>query len=190
MSIVDPALPVDTGTTVRSAHDEAPPQGLGVGLGVTVLAVGLAVAFGAGRESAVETAVHVVAAQAQPAQAGAPATSASGRPLEQAYGVPFPNLRPRLGWVPVARRQDVVDGRGVRTLQYGRAGRRLAYSVVDGAPMPPPPGAIRAPARGPAAVVFESGGRIAVMSTRLGHTVLVSGVGIPRVALVRAARVR
>jgi len=136
----------------------------------------------------VETAVHVVEAQAQPPQAGAPPTTVTGRPLEQAFGVPYPNLRPRLGWRPVARRRDAVDGRAVRTLQYGRAGRRMAYSVVDGGPLPAPPGAVRVPARGPEVVAFDSAGRTAVMTVRGGHTVVVSAVGVPRVALVRAAR--
>lgn len=188
MPIVDPATPAGTGTTVHSHADEDPPRGLGVGLGIAVLAIGLAVAFGAGRESAVETAVHVVAAQAQPPQSGAPPTSATGRPLEQAFGVPYPNLQPRLGWSPVARRRDAVDGRGVRTLQYGRAGRRMAYSVVDGAPIPAPPGSERVPARGPEVLAFDSAGRTAVMTVRGGHSVVVSAVGVPRVALVRAAR--
>ncbi len=188
MPIVDPAIPADTGTTVHSAPDEAPPRGLGVGLGIAVLAVGLAVSFGVGRESAVETAVHVVAAQAQPAQQGAPPTTPAGRPVAQAFGVPFPNLRPRLGWLPVGRRTDAVDGREVRTLQYGRAGRRIAYSVVSGAPLAAPPGAARVPALGPEVVQFDTAGRAAVMTSRGGHSVLVSAVGVPTVALVRAAR--
>jgi len=186
--IVDPATPADTGTTVHSRDDEAPPRGLGVGLGIAVLAICFAVAFGAGRESAVETAVNVVVAQAGPAQAGAPPTTPAGRPLDGAFGVPYPNLRPRLGWKPVARRRDAVDGRGVRTLQYGRAGRRMAYSVVDGGPIPAPPGSLRVPTRGPEVVAFDSAGRAAVMTVRGGHSVVVSAVGVPRVALVRAAR--
>ena len=102
--------------------------------------------------------------------------------------MPFPNLKARLGWEPVGRRRDSVDGRQVRTLQYGRAGRRLAYSVVSDAPLRPPPGAVRVPSRGPDALTFETGGRSAVMSTRGGRTILVSGAGVSRVALVRAAR--
>ncbi len=188
--MVDPPGPAAEGTTVHGDDDESPPRGLGAGLGVTVLAIGLAVAFGAGLESPVETAVHVVTAQSQPPQAGAPPTTAGGRPLAGAFGVPFPDLAPRLGWRPVARRMDVVDGRRVSTLQYGRQGRRLSYSIVDGPPLPPPPGAVRVPLRGATAVQFESGGRVAVMRARGGHSVVVSAAGVPRVALVRAARAR
>lgn len=186
--MVDPPRPAAEGTTVHADRDESPPRGLGAGLGVTVLAVGLAVAFAAGLESPVETAVHVVGAQAQPPQAGAPPTTPGGRPLAVAFGVPFPDLAPRLGWRPVARRADVVDGRRVSTLQYGRQGRRLSYSIVDGAPLPPPPGAVRVPSRGAAAVQFDTGGRTAVMRARGGHTVVVSAAGVPRAAVVRAAR--
>jgi hypothetical protein len=188
--IVDPVPPAGTGTTVHSGADEPAPRGLGAGLGVTVLAIGVALSFWAGRESEVETAVHAVATQGRPAQTGAPPTTASGRPLDAAFGVPFPNLTARLGWEPVGRRRDSVDGRQVRTLQYGRAGRRLAYSVVSGAPLVPPLGVVRVPSRGPDALTFETGGRSAVMSTRAGHTILVSGTGVSRVALVRAARTR
>lgn len=190
MPIVDPGIPGGTGTTVHSGADEAPPRGLGAGLGVAVLAVGLAVSFGIVRESPGDTALQVVTAQAQPARAGAPPTTAAGRPLEQASGVPFPNLRPRLGWLPVGRRADIVDGMQVRTLQYGRAGRRLAYSIVAGPPLGPPLGAVRVPTPGPVVVQFEGGGRSAVMTVRGGHSVVVSAVGVPRVALVRAARAR
>ena len=157
---------------------------------MTVLAIGVALSFWAGRESEVETAVHAVATQGRPAQTGAPPTTASGRPLDAAFGVPVPNLTARLGWEPVGRRRDSGDGRQVRTLQYGRAGRRLAYSVVSGAPLVPPLGVVRVPSRGPDALTFETGGRSAVMSTRAGHTILVSGTGVSRVALVRAARTR
>ncbi len=186
--MVDPARPATEGTTVRGDAGESPPRGLGAGLGVTVLAIGLAVAFAAGLESPVETAVHVVAAQAQPLQSGAPPTTPGGRPLAGAAGVAFPDLAPRLGWRPVGRRTDVVDGRRVSTLQYGRQGRRLAYSIVDGVPLPPPPGAVRVPSRGPAAVQFDTGGRTAVMRARGGHSVVVSAAGVPRTAVVRAAR--
>lgn len=175
-------------TTVREAGDEPPPRGLGAGLGVTVLAIGMAVAFGAGAESAVETAVRVVDAQSQAPTAGAPRTTPGGRPLARAFGVTFPDLAPRLGWRPTGRRDDVVDGRRVATVQYGRAGRRLAYSIVDGPPLLPPPGAATVPVRGPRAYQFETGGRVAVLATRGGHSVVVSGTGVPRVAIVRAAR--
>ncbi|MGB0731546.1 MAG: hypothetical protein ACPGRF_05160 [Miltoncostaeaceae bacterium] len=175
-------------TTVRDGGDEPPPRGLGAGLGVTVLAIGMAVAFGAGAESAVETAVRVVDAQSQAPTAGAPRTTPGGRPLARAFGVTFPDLAPRLGWRPTGRRDDVVDGRRVATVQYGRAGRRLAYSIVDGPPLLPPPGAATVPVRGPRAYQFGTGGRVAVLATRGGHPVVVSGTGVPRVAIVRAAR--
>jgi hypothetical protein len=155
---------------------------------VTVLAIGMAVAFGAGAESAVETAVKVVDAQSQAPTAGAPRSTPGGRPLARTFGVPFPDLAPRLGWRPTGRRDDVVDGRRVATVQYGRAGRRLAYSIVDGPPLLPPPGAATVPVRGPRAYQFEAGGRAAVLATRAGRSVVVSGTGVPRVAIVRAAR--
>jgi hypothetical protein len=44
------------------------------------------------------------------------------------------------------------------------------------------------PVRGPRAYQFETGGRVAVLAARGGHSVVVSGTGVPRVAIVRAAR--
>ncbi len=188
--IVDPPPPGVTGTTVHTDDDESRPRGLGAGLCITILAIGMAVAFGAGTDSDVETPVHIVAQQAQTAEAGAPPTTPSGRPVAVAFGVSFPDLARRLGWRPVGRRDDVVDGRQVSTVVYGREGRRLAYSVVDGPPLPAPPGARTVPGGGPGAIPFESAGRTAVMTTRDGRSVLVSGAGVPRVALIRAARTR
>ncbi len=159
-------------------------------MGITVLAVGVAIAFGSSGSAPPQVATDVVATQAQPAEAGAPPTTAGGRPLAAAFGVAFPDLAGRLGWQPVGRRDDVVDGRQVRTLVYARAGRRLAWSVVDGAPVPAPSGSARVPVRGADAVQFESGGRVAVLTTRGGHAVVVSAAGVSPVAIIRAALAR
>lgn len=161
-----------------------------MGMGLTTLAIGVAIAFGSTMGAPAQVATEVVTAQAQPSEAGAPATTAGGRPLAQAFGVPFPDLARRLGWQPSGRRDDVVDGREVRTLVYARAGRRLAWSVIDGPPVPAPLGATPVPVRGPATSQFESGGRVAVLTTRGGHSVVVSAAGVPAVAVIRAARSR
>jgi hypothetical protein len=188
--MVDRVPPAGSGTTVRDAADDPPPRGLRVGLAITVLAVGIAVAFALGKDDPADTAVHVVTAQSQPAEAGAPPTDARGGPRASAFGVSFPNLATRLGWEPVGRRDDVVDGRAVETVTYARSGRRLAYSVVDGPVLPAPPGGVRVAARGPAATEFEAGGRTAVLTSRDGHSSVVSAPGVPRVAVIRAARAR
>ena len=188
--MVDRVPPAGSGTTVHDAGDDAPPRGLWVGLAITALAVGIATAFALATDDPADTAVHVVTAQSQPAEAGAPPTDARGGPRASAFGVSFPNLAERLGWEPVGRRDDVVDGRAVETVTYARAGRRLAYSVVDGTVLPAPPGSVRVAARGPAATEFEAGGRTAVLAVRDGRSVVVSAAGVPRVAVIRAARAR
>jgi hypothetical protein len=190
--MVDPVPPAVTRTTVHDRPDDAPPdappRGLGAGIAITLLAIAIAVAFGAARDDPTDTAHHVVTAQARSAETGAPSTTGTGAPTGRAFGVPFPDLVPRLGWRPVARRDDVVDDRAVTTVQYARGGRRLAWSVVDGPPVPPPPGAVRVSGRGPGAWQFESGGRLAVITTRGGRSVVVSAAAVPRTAIVRAAR--
>lgn len=188
--MVAPVSPAGSGPTVRDEGGDVPPRGLGVGLGITVLAVGIALAVGVTLDDPADTAVHVVTAQAQSAEAGGPPVDSAGSPTASAFGVRFPDLAPRLGWRPVGRRDDVVDGRGVETIAYARGGRRLAYSVVDGNPLPAPEGGLRVAARGPAAIEFETGGRTAVLSTRGGRSIVVSAVGVPRVAVIRAARAR
>lgn len=92
------------------------------------------------------------------------------------------------GWGPVARRVDEVDGRAVVTVVSRAGGRRVAYSVVDGAPVGAPQGARRVDGAAPAVLAFETGGRTAVMATRGGHSVVLSAVGVPLSVLVRAAR--
>ena len=95
--MVDPHAPAQSGTTVRTERDDAPPRGLGIGLGITVLAVGVAVAFGSITGAPAQVATDVVSAQAQPPAAGAPPTTPGGRPLAEAFGVAFPDLASRLG---------------------------------------------------------------------------------------------
>ena len=56
--------------------------------------------------------------------------------------------------------------------------------------MPVPPGAASVPVLGPATAQFESAGRVAVLTTRDGHSVVVSAAGVDPVAIVRAARAR
>jgi hypothetical protein len=188
--MVDRVPPAGSGPTVHDADDDAPPRGRAIGVAITVLAVGIAVAFAVAKDDPADTAVRVVTAQSLPAEGGAPPTDARGGPRASAFGVPFPNLAVRLGWEPVGRRDDVVDGRPVETVTYARAGRRLAYSVVDGPVLPAPQGSVRVAARGPAATVFEAGGRTAVLAARDGRAIVVSAAGVPRVAVIRAARAR
>ncbi len=177
--------PEDTGTIVRTGGD-GHPRGAVAGLAVTVLAIGVAVMFAATGGTTTDVLVGVVQVQGLSAQRGAPSAAAVGAARATAFGLAFPDIEGRLGWRSVGRRDDVIAGRRASTLIYGRRGRRVGYSVVDGAPLPV--SGRRIAVRGPTVVSIEASGRTAVASERGGHTVVVSGVGVPLVALMRVVR--
>lgn len=183
--MVDPPVPGDGGTIVDS-DGEGRIRGTAAGLVVTVLAAGVAVAFASVPGAAEDTVAAIARAQGRPAQHGLLPSGPAGAVRASAFGVAFPALAEHLGWRPVGLWDDTIDGRRVSTVVYERRGRRLVYSLVDGTPLPAagrPVSAI-----GPVVVVIEASGRSAVAGERGGHTVVVSGVGIPEVALIRAAR--
>lgn len=186
--MVNPYPPGATGTTVHHAGADAPGRGTWWGVGVILVAVCVATWFGVSTNSGDDVPRAVVATQALRAQGGAPPSRPDGAPVAQAFGVAFPDLAARRGWRAVARRSDDVGGRHVETVVYGREGRRMAYSVVGGPPLSVPAGGRLVDGRTPTVVAFDSDGRQAVMTTRKGHTVVLSAVGVDRAALVRAAR--
>jgi hypothetical protein len=147
--------------------------GTAVGLAITVVAVAVAVAFGIGRaDDQGRVVVGVVAAQERPAREapeGAPGAFAR-RALAQ-------------GWLATGGRVDSVEGRGVTTVAWERAGRRIAHSVIAGAPVDAPADARRTGRRGVLLRSFETCGRTAVAWTAGDHTEVISAVGVSRAAL-------
>lgn len=183
--MVDPRIPGDGGTIVHT-DGEGRIRGTPAGLVVTVLAVGVAVAFASAPGPTDDPLAAIARAQGRPVQHGVVLLGIGGAPRATAFGVAFPDLAENLGWRPVGLWGDTINGRRVSTVIYERRGRRLVYSLVDGTPLPA--AGRRVSVVGPVVVAIEAGGRSAVAGERDGHTVVVSGVGIPEVAVIRAAR--
>ncbi len=152
----------------------------GAGALAAVALVALAVAFllpsGHGAEVADVADLH-----ARPALQTAPYPR-GGQPAllsARAAGVDFPNWAPTHGWTATGARRDTVDGRATETVYYEHQGHRIAYTVVDGEPLPIPDGAERVVHDGVEVAlvrghdgerfaVFERGGRTCVLS---GHVI-------------------
>ena len=129
----------------------------------------------------------VLAARAPTALAPAQHGDSATLPRLRGAGLPFPYWEDRFGWKAAGVRRDDLAGRPATTVVYRRAGRRIAYTIVDGAPL-----ALGAPAastvRGTTTLrSLAARGRPVVTWLRRGHTCVLSGDGVPRGALERLA---
>ncbi|HSJ73906.1 MAG TPA: hypothetical protein VK904_06280 [Miltoncostaeaceae bacterium] len=149
--------------------------GLVAGLAIIVAAIGVAVAFGLSDDGdAGRLVTAVLAAQDEEVDRPPPAV-----PPDAAEGRGFADSAARAGWAPVGARADTIEGVAVATVFWGRAGRRVAHTVLpDGAP--PPDGARRTGRRGVLLYSFDSGPRTAVTWTENGRTSVVSAIGVGR----------
>ncbi len=150
--------------------------GLVAGIAITLVAIGVAVAFGLSDDGQAGRAVAaVVAAQDGEAEAPAPAV-----PPDASGGEGFDDFAARAGWAPVGMRSDDVEGRATTTVFWGREGRRVAHTVVPGDPVEPPDGARRTGRRGVLLHSFDAGPRTVVTWTEGGHTTVISAIGVGR----------
>src|SRR5207249_5651727 len=100
--------------------------------------------------------------------------------------VPFPNWRDR-GWRAVGTRDDVIDGRKAETVFYERGGRRVAYTIVSGPPLPTPSNGEHSVRARVELTRLVLDGRAVVTWRRKGHTCVLSGAGLPREDLLSLA---
>jgi hypothetical protein len=132
------------------------------------------------------TVVDAAAAGSRPATEPPPPTDRNEYLLDRSIGrVPFPNWRKR-GWPPVGARRDRIDGRTAETVFYQRNGRRVAYTIVSGTPLPSHNGVRSVRAR----VEFTRltlDGRPVVTWRRKGHTCVLSGTGVAQEELLNLA---
>ena len=150
------------------------------------LVLALVIALPGGGEKA--SVADAAAAGARPATAPAPRPSSSNeyvldRAIER---VPFPNWRER-GWRAVGARDDVIDGRRAETVFYQRRGRRLAYTIVSGSPLPPPSAGARSLHARVELTRLAVDGRLVVTWRRRGQTCVLSGAGVARQELLSLA---
>jgi hypothetical protein len=174
----DPGAATEHVTTPRRRR-----IGTVLGAAITLVALGVAVAFGLSRsDDPGRVAVAVVELHDQGPTSAAP-------PLLPDEGVSpgFSTYAEAAGWRPVGSRRDALEGRTVETAFWERAGKRIAHSVVSGDPVGAPADVRRTGRRGVLLRSFDRVGRTAVIWDEGGHTAVISAIGISRAALYALA---
>lgn len=149
---------------------------VGLGAGVAVLLAGLLFVVTAVNTSSV-SAQDVAAVSVRTADSPAPGPDrAAPALLEQPFAdVPFPHFEPAFNFDATGSRVDTVEGRTVRTVQYSGEVGRIAYSVVSGPPLVPPPDVSLSVVSGVTLYEVPSPLGRAVVWERMGHTCVLSG---------------
>jgi hypothetical protein len=111
-------------------------------------------------------------------------------------GVAFPNWAradvtpsPPLTWTPTGARGDRLNGRQADTVFYTDGQQRIAYTIIAGDPLDPPPDARQITVAGRRLWLVRDGRRDLVVFTRQGHTCLLAGDVMSRRTLERLATV-
>lgn len=156
--------------------------------GTAVTVVCLVIAFGGGQAAPTVAQAATIAARSPTSTVTDPPEDQVTLPRLRAAGLPFPYWEDRFGWVATGAREDRVGGRVLTTVFYRRAGHRLAYTIVSGAPVSDGSSA-RALERDRVAlrILSAAGDQRIVTWLRRGHTCVLSGVGTPVNALVKLA---
>jgi hypothetical protein len=162
-----------------AAPDRRRRVGLLAGLAITIVAIGVAVAFGVSGDGAPGRLVSAVAvAHGEGAEAPPPAD-----PPQAAEGEGFADFAAAAGWTPAGSRSDGIEGVGVATVFWDRSGRRVAHTVLPGDPAAPPDGARRTGRRGVLLHSFDAGPRTVVTWTQDGRTSVISATDVGRAEL-------
>ncbi len=199
---IDVPAPADLRRKVREMTDAAPRARrvpgrplawAGALAGAAVVVVVLVLALGGGSSTA-PTVQQASALAQRPATQGAPAeSSVPGRLAISAAGIPYPYWGQRFGWQAVGSRTDSVGGRMVTTVFYSShagaaAPRRIAYSIVAGAPLAIPLAGHSTVSHGTRYQVLSSGSAAVVTWRRAGHTCILVGSGVSAHTLLTLAR--
>jgi hypothetical protein len=151
---------------------------------ILVAAALLAVGTGGGLTVADASAVAV-----RPAQAPAPRPAGDGPALPglRAAGLAFPYWHDAFGYRAVGVRRDRLAGREATTVFYVRAGARVAYTIVSGAPLPPGPATMETVRGGVWLRSLSAHGRTVVTWVRAGHSCVLTGDATTLPTLLRLA---
>lgn len=157
--------------------------GVVLGMAVTLTALAVAVVFGLQRDDDPgRLATAVVGLHDQGPTSGPPDTVP-----DVGVSPSFSGYAARAGWRLTGSRTDALEGRTVRTAFWERAGKRIAHSVVSGAPVGAPADVRRTGRRGVLLRSFDRLGRTAVIWDEGGHTAVISAIGISVPALYALA---
>src|SRR4051812_39231905 len=145
-----------------------PAAGVAAGAIAVTLAVVMLIGSGPGIED--------VAAAATRTPTGRVAAVPAGSKLlkERGADVRFPNFAGKFGWKAVGTRTDEIQGRATRTVFYEKDGKRIAYTVVSGAPLDQPSGADKTTYEGTIIRALRARGFEVVTWRRRGHTCVMS----------------
>jgi len=102
-------------------------------------------------------------------------------------GVAFPAWKQTFGWQTAGARADSLHGRRAATVYYVKNGRRLGYTIVDGAPIADPETATTIRRAGTSFGSFDAGERLVVTWLRGGRTCVLAARGVPRRTLLKLA---
>jgi len=175
----------------RPAWRRPRPSAAGVAFAgaVALAAVAIIIAVDSGdttTPSLREAAAPTLLAATRPAPPESP--SNSNALAANVDGVAFPYWEERLGWRSTGERQDRIDGRLVTTVFYAdRAGQRVGYAILAGAPAPSISGGTIVTRGGVPYTLLKITGASAIAWLRDGHLCVVSGAGIANATLLRLA---
>jgi hypothetical protein len=153
----------------RARRARLVPAAAGLAL-ATLVAVLVLAGGGAGGPSIVEAA----AVAQRPAVEPAPRPAAAKLLDRRAAGLPFPDWSAKFGWRATGARTDTLAGRRLTTVFYAKGAKRIAYTIVAGAPLDLPEGRDRI-VEGTRVRLIKAGGLTPVAWLRGGHTCLLSG---------------
>jgi hypothetical protein len=106
---------------------------------------------------------------------------------ERAAGLKFPSYAEPWGWKPVGARTDSVAGRRAVTVIYGKGGRGVHYTIVEGEPLPRPDGARVVTAGDREFAVVRHRGAQVLAWEREGHTCVLASQAVDLAGLLKLA---
>jgi hypothetical protein len=115
----------------------------------------------------------------QAPNAPAPRAASAKKLRLEMQGVAFPNLATFAGWKPLGARHGTVGGREATVVFYGKGDRRIAYVIVGGAGLRPPPASTATKQGSVEYRTLRVNGRLAVTWRRGGHTCILIGQATP-----------
>ena len=172
-----------------SARHRSRPVGLRLAgaLGAVGALVLTIVALGGGEASLTVADAATLAARPATATVPEPPDGRATLPHLRAAGLPFPYWEDQFGWKATGVRNDVVADRTLTTVFYRSQGRRIAYTIVAGARLPPADRTETVTRSGIVVHVLPVDRRLVVTWLRRGHTCVLSGTDVPLDALVKLA---
>jgi hypothetical protein len=117
-----------------------------------------------------------------------PTPRSDGELLDRSFqGVSYPDWSRDFGWMAEGARTDVIDGRRAESVFYMHHGHRIAYTVIEGAPIAPPEDAATRRVGGVTLRIFRDGPRDVVTFVRNGRTCVLEGEVLSLETLVELA---